>query len=109
MTSNRRPLTKIGVVSILIGLMANAFAASVASSHLAEPVGASIRPMTDPAVILFATLLGACGAALASIPARERPTRWIGVAGLALGLAPLPLGLVLVRIVIRLRHLTLLP
>lgn len=108
-TRGRGPLRKIGGVSILIGLAANAFASNVAFSLLAEPDGARIRPFGEIGTILFATLLGVCGIALASVPVREKSTRWIGGVGLILGLTPLPLGIVMMRIVIQLRHLTILP
>ena len=108
-TRGRGPLRKVGGVSILIGVAANVFASNVAFSLLAEPDGARIRPFGEIGTILFATLLGVCGIALASVPAREQSTRWIGVVGLVLGSTPLPLGVVLMRIVIQLRHFTLLP
>ena len=106
---SRRSLTRIGIASILLGLMANAFASDVAFTLQAEPVGARIRPIGEILLVLFATLLGVCGAALASVPIRERSTRRIGLVGFILGLTPLPLGLALMDVVIRARHLDISP
>ena len=103
-----RALT-IGVVGILIGLMANVLTANAELTLLAEPVGAQIRPMVQMAAPFAGGALGLCGAAVALVAVREEGTRWLGVAGLILGLSPFPLGLILFLYALRHRHLVLLP
>jgi hypothetical protein len=89
--------------------MANAFAANIADSLLAQPDGARIRPMAEALALVFAACLGICGAALAVVPLRENSTRRIGLVGLILGLTPFPMGVALMKAAIRARHLILLP
>jgi cbb3-type cytochrome oxidase subunit 1 len=99
----------IGVVGLLIGLIANLLVTAPALSLLSEPVGARVRPMGEAAALFQAALLGAFGSVISFVAVRRQGTRWSGVAGLILGLTPLPLGVVLLRYVIQLRHLVDLP
>jgi hypothetical protein len=99
----------IGGIGILIGLTANALVSTAALSLLAEPDGARIRPMGQAAALIQGALFGTCGSVISLVAVRQEATRLAGIAGLVLGLTPFPLGLVLLRYVVQLRHLELLP
>src|SRR5262245_39489303 len=105
----RRRRPKVAILGILIGLGANLLTANATLSLLTLPVGSRIRPMGEGVTLLIGACVGVLGSALSFVAIRHEGTRWSGVAGIVVGLSPLPLGMILMECVIRLRQLVILP
>jgi hypothetical protein len=99
----------IGILGILIGAMAHTLTVNVALSLLAQPFGARIRIMGEATVPIYAALIGVCGGAVSLMAVRQAGTRGLGIIGLVPNLLPFPLGVILIRYVVQLRHLVDLP
>jgi hypothetical protein len=108
MSSRRREIL-IGVVGILIAMWANAIPATAALFLLNYPDGDRIRPMGEASSVFAGGLLGLISAAVAFIAVRQPGTRWLGAIGLVLSLTPFPLGVIILRHVIELKHFVILP
>lgn len=105
-TPNDRRLLPIGLSMTLI---INAAVAAVNSMSLGLPTGARIRPMGELSFIVLMTFMGLLGAAFSAVEVFTLRPRWRGVAGIALGLLVLPLGIVELRLIQSWKQFVLLP
>jgi hypothetical protein len=97
------------VIALTFGLLANLLSAVPALMLFTLPPGSRGRPMGQMCFILVGATLG-LGGVIFGLMALVRPgARWLGFAGLILGLAPFPLGMAILRYLESSGHLIFLP
>jgi hypothetical protein len=96
-------------MGIALGIVAVGIVALSLAIILDVPDGKGIRPLHVALAMMFTTPLGLAGSVLATFGFRDRGSRGAAVFGVLLGLCPLPLTIIGLRIIVWYKDLSLLP